>query len=79
MVVADDRRRQAAAEARCLAVAGLVVYGLWEADGGKICRRNAHDSVDKRRCVTYERVDRSHFRNSDGVGFCLGPCENDKQ
>ena len=27
----------------------------------------------KRRCVTYERVDRSHFRNSDGVGFCLGP------
>jgi len=62
-----------------LAGAGLVVYGLWEADGGKICRRNAHDPADKRRCVTYERVDRTHFRNSDGVGFCLGPCENDKQ
>ena len=62
-----------------LAGAGLVVYGLWEAEGGKICRRNAHDPADKRRCVTYERVDRSHFRNSDGVGFCLGPCENDKQ
>lgn len=61
-----------------LAGAGLVVYGLWEVDGGKICRRNAHDPIDKRRCVTYERVDRSHFRNSDGVGFCLGPCENDK-
>src|SRR5438067_11630183 len=61
-----------------LAGAGLVVFGLWEADGGKICRRNAHDSTDKRRCVTYERVDRSHFRNSDGVGFCLGPCESDK-
>jgi hypothetical protein len=61
-----------------LAGAGLVVYGLWEAEGGKICRRNAHDPIDKRRCVTYERVDRSHFRNSDGVGFCLGPCENDK-
>jgi hypothetical protein len=61
-----------------LAGAGLVVYGLWEADGGKICRRNAQDPIDKRRCVTYERVDRSHFRNSDGVGFCLGPCENDK-
>ena len=58
-----------------LAGAGLVVYGLWEADAGKICRRNAHDPADKRRCVTYERVDRSHFRNSDGVGFCLGPCE----
>ena len=61
-----------------LAGAGLVVYGLWEADGGRICRRNAHDPADKRRCVTYERVDRSHFRNSDGVGFCLGPCESDK-
>ena len=48
-------------------------------DGGKICRRNAHDPADKRRCVTYERVDRSHYRNSDGVGFCLGPCESDKQ
>ncbi len=61
-----------------LAGAGLVVYGLWEAIGGQVCRRNAHDSADKRRCVTYERVDRSHFRNSDGVGFCLGPCESDK-
>ena len=61
-----------------LAGAGLVVYGLWEASGGQICRRNQHDPADKRRCVTYERVDRSHFRNSDGVGFCLGPCESDK-
>ena len=62
-----------------LAGAGLVVYGLWEASGGQVCRRAAQDPVDRRRCVTYERVDRSHFRNSDGVGFCLGPCENDKQ
>jgi hypothetical protein len=61
-----------------LAGAGLVVYGLWEAIGGQVCRRNAHDTPDKRRCVTYERVDRSHYRNSDGVGFCLGPCESDK-
>lgn len=61
-----------------LAGAGLVVYGLWEVENGKICRRAAHDSVDKRRCVTYERVDRSHYRNSEGVGFCLGPCEGDK-
>jgi hypothetical protein len=61
-----------------LAGAGLVVYGLWEASGGQICRRNAQDPPDKRRCVTYERVDRSHFRNSDGVGFCLGPCEGER-
>ena len=61
-----------------LAGAGLVVYGLWEAIGGQVCRRNAHDPADKRRCVSYERVDRSHFRNSDGVGFCLGPCETDE-
>jgi hypothetical protein len=61
-----------------LAGAGLVVYGLWEANAGQICRRNQHDPADKRRCVTYERVDRSHFRNSDGVAFCLGPCETDQ-
>ena len=36
------------------------------------------DPPDRRRCVTYERVGRSNFRNSDGVGFCLGPCEGDK-
>src|SRR6187200_1776581 len=61
-----------------LAGAGLVVYGLWEASSGQICRRNAADPPDRRRCVTYERVGRSTFRNSDGVGFCLGPCEGDK-
>src|SRR3954447_13729591 len=61
-----------------LAGAGLVVYGLWAADNGQICRRNQHDPADKQRCVTYERVDRSHFRNSDGVAFCLGPCETDQ-
>jgi hypothetical protein len=61
-----------------LAGAGLVVYGLWEANAGQICRRNQHDPADKRRCVSYERVDRSHFRNSDGVTFCLGPCETDQ-
>jgi hypothetical protein len=62
-----------------LAGAGVVVYGLWETIGGQVCRRNAHDPADKRRCVSYERVDRSHFRNSDGVGFCLGPCETERQ
>ena len=62
-----------------LAGAGVVVYGLWETIGGQVCRRNAHDPADKRRCVSYERVDRSHFRNSDGVGFCLGPCESERQ
>jgi hypothetical protein len=57
-----------------LAGAGLVVHGLWEADNGRICRRNAGDSADRRRCVDYVRVDSSHYRNSDGVQFCLGPC-----
>jgi hypothetical protein len=57
-----------------LAGAGLVVHGLWEADNGRICRRNAGDTAERRRCVDYVRVDRSHYRNSDGVQFCLGPC-----
>src|SRR3954464_10829754 len=38
-----------------LAGAGLVVYGLWEASGGQICRRNTQDTPDRRRCVSYER------------------------
>src|SRR3954462_14680769 len=32
-----------------LAGAGLVVYGLWEANAGQICRRNQHDAADKQR------------------------------
>ena len=59
-----------------VAGAGLVVRGVWEADAGKICRRNAHDPLDKQRCVTYERLSPERYRNSDGVEFCLGPCAN---
>ena len=62
-----------------LAGGGLVVHGLWEADGGRICRRNAGDTAERRRCVDYVRIDRSHYRNSDGVQFCLGPCSAEKQ
>ena len=36
-----------------LAGSGLLVRGIWEVDGGRICRRNAHDVADKRRCVDY--------------------------
>ncbi len=57
-----------------LAGAGLIVRGLWEADGGHICRRNARDPVERRRCVDYERVGQDRYRNSDGVEFCIGPC-----
>src|ERR1700748_493612 len=47
-----------------LAGAGMVVYGLWEANNGQICRRTAQDAPDKRRCVTYERIARGHYKNS---------------
>jgi hypothetical protein len=59
-----------------VAGAGLVVRGVWEGEAGKICRRNAHDPADKRRCVEYERIAPDRYRNSDGVEFCLGPCPN---
>ena len=36
-----------------LAGAGLIVRGVWEADGGHICRRNARDPIERRRCVDY--------------------------
>ena len=57
-----------------LAGAGLLVRGIWDADGGRICRRNAHDAPDKRHCVDYERTGTDRYRNSDGVEFCIGPC-----
>jgi hypothetical protein len=57
-----------------LAGAGLIVRGVWEAADGHICRRNAHDPVERRRCVDYERAGANRFRNSDGVEFCIGPC-----
>src|SRR5436305_13821346 len=41
-----------------LAGAGLVGYGPWEADGGKNCRRNAHQPAGTRRRLRTERVDR---------------------
>ena len=57
-----------------LSGSGILVRGVWEAEGGKICRRNAHDAADRRRCVEYERVAPNRYRNSDGVDFCIGPC-----
>jgi hypothetical protein len=57
-----------------LAGSGIVSRGVWEADGGRICRRNAHDPLERRRCVDYERIGPDRYRNSDGVEVCLGPC-----
>jgi hypothetical protein len=57
-----------------LSGSGILVRGIWETEGGKICRRNAHDAPDRRRCLEYERVGPNRYRNSDGVQFCIGPC-----
>jgi hypothetical protein len=57
-----------------LAGSGTLVRGVWEVENGRICRRNAHDPVERHRCVDYERVGADRFRNSDGVEFCIGPC-----
>jgi hypothetical protein len=62
-----------------LAGSGLLVRGIWEADAGRICRRNAHDPPERRRCVDYERAGTERFRNSDGVEFCIGPCPPSQQ
>src|SRR5512134_3617277 len=53
---------------------GLVVRGTWEVDGGKICRKNAQDPLERRRCIAYEKVGQDRYRNSDGVNLCIGPC-----
>ena len=53
---------------------GLLVRGTWEAEANRICRRNADDPTERRRCIEYEKTGTDHYRNSDGVKLCLGPC-----
>ena len=57
-----------------LAGSGILVRGVWDGEGGQICRRNAHDAPERRRCVAYERTGPNRYRNTDGVEFCIGPC-----
>jgi hypothetical protein len=60
--------------AAIVAGSGVLARGLWDTDGRRICRRDALDPPDKRRCVTYEGLGNNRYRNSDGVEFCIGPC-----
>ncbi len=57
-----------------LAGSGILARGFWDTDGRKICRRDALEAPDRRRCVDYERLAGNRYRNSDGVEFCIGPC-----
>ena len=57
-----------------VAGSGILVRGLWDTDGDRICRRSPDDPLERRRCVSYERVDATRYKNSDGVVICLGPC-----
>jgi hypothetical protein len=47
---------------------------LWELQGNSVCRRDIREAADQRLCVTYERLSNGHYRNSDGVDSCVGPC-----
>ena len=53
---------------------GMLVRGTWESEGGRICRRNAHDPLERRRCIEYEKVGQDRYRNTDGIDLCIGPC-----
>lgn len=57
-----------------VAGAGILIRGLWEMEGDKVCRRSADDPPERRRCVTYSRLQPGRYRNSDGVDSCIGPC-----
>jgi hypothetical protein len=57
-----------------LAGSGVLARGFWDTDGRHICRRDALETPDRRRCVDYERLAGNRYRNSDGVEFCIGPC-----
>jgi hypothetical protein len=57
-----------------VAGSGILARGFWDTDGKRICRRDALDPPDRRRCVDYARLGNNRYRNSDGVEFCIGPC-----
>jgi hypothetical protein len=57
-----------------VAGAGILIRGMWEMEGDKICRRSADDPPERRRCVSYSRLQPGRYRNSDGVESCIGPC-----
>jgi hypothetical protein len=49
---------------------------LWDIQGRAICRRDAAGGGGgEQNCVTYDRLSNGHYRNSDGVDFCIGPCQ----
>jgi hypothetical protein len=53
---------------------GMLVRGTWETEAGRICRRNANDPLERRRCIEYEKTGQDRYRNSDGIDLCIGPC-----
>ncbi len=60
--------------AAVVAGSGMLARGYWDTDGKRICRRDALDPPDRKRCVDYARLGNNRYRNSDGVEFCIGPC-----
>jgi hypothetical protein len=60
--------------AAVVAGSGMLARGFWDTDGKRICKRDALDTPDRRRCVDYARLGNNRYRNSDGVEFCIGPC-----
>ena len=60
--------------AAVVAGSGLLARGFWDTDGKRICRRDALEPPDRRRCLEYARLGNNRYRNSDGVEFCIGPC-----
>jgi hypothetical protein len=57
-----------------VAGSGILVRGVWEVDGSRICRRNPDDPLERQRCVEYEKIRDGRYRNTDGVEVCVGPC-----
>jgi len=60
--------------AAIVAGSGMLARGFWDTDGKRICKRDALEPPDRRRCMDYARLGNNRYRNSDGVEFCIGPC-----
>jgi hypothetical protein len=57
-----------------VAGSGFLARGFWSTEGNRICRRDALETPDHKRCVDYVRLGNNRYRNSDGIEFCIGPC-----
>src|SRR5262249_38056354 len=60
--------------AAIVAGSGMLARGFWDTDGKRICKRDALEPPDRRRCMDYARLGNNRYRKRGRGEFCIGPC-----